>query len=181
DRLRHERQRSRRREALHELQERLGLDAPPIRVECYDISNLGETYGVASMAVFEQGVPAPAAYRSFTMRDAGGADDFARMEEAVTRRFARLAGEDSDDSFGARPGLVVIDGGKGQLAAALRGMAAAGVEVPVVSLAKREEEVFAPGRPDPVDLPPDSAGLRLLQQVRDEAHRFALRHHRTRR
>jgi excinuclease ABC subunit C len=182
DRRRDERQRSRRREALHDLQVQLGLEAPPLRIECYDISNLGETYGVASMAVFQQGAPARAAYRSFTMRDAAGADDFARMEEAVTRRFARLAGEDSDDSFGAQPGLVVVDGGKGQLSAALRGMAAAGVQrVPVVSLAKREEKVFAPGRAEPVDLPPDSAGLRLLQQVRDEAHRFALRHHRTRR
>ncbi len=179
DRRRHERTRQRRRDALADLQAALGLEAPPLRIECYDISNLGDTYAVASMAVFEQGGPARAAYRSFTMRHEGGADDFARIEEVVTRRFSH---EDEDASFGAEPGLVVIDGGKGQLAAALRGLAAAGAAgVPVVALAKREEEVFLPGRAEPIRLPPDSAGLRLLQQVRDEAHRFALRHHRQRR
>jgi len=180
DRRRHERTRQRRREALSELQAALGLDAPPVRIECYDVSNLGDTYAVASMVVFEQGAPARAAYRSFTMRHAGGADDFARIEEVVARRFAHQP--DADASFAAAPGLVVVDGGKGQLAAALRGMTAAGVEgVPVVALAKREEEVFQPGSSEPLRLPTDSAGLRLLQQVRDEAHRSALRHHRQRR
>jgi excinuclease ABC subunit C len=178
DRRREERVRSRRREALHDLQTVLGLEAPPLRIECFDISNLGETYAVASMVVFEQGQPARSQYRSFTMRHEE-ADDFARIEEAVTRRFTH---EGEDASFDARPGLVVIDGGKGQLAAALRGMASAGVaDIPVASLAKREEEVFLPGRSEPVPLPPDTAGSRLLQQVRDEAHRFALRHHRQRR
>jgi excinuclease ABC subunit C len=182
DQRRHEAVRGRRREALAELAEALDLPAPPVRIECYDISNLGETYAVASMVVFEGAAPAKGQYRSFSMRYEGGPDDFARMEEAITRRFMRLRPEEGDASFAATPGLVVIDGGKGQLGAALKGMAAAGVEeIPVVSLAKRVEEVFRPGRPDPLLLPEGSAGLRLLQQVRDEAHRFALRHHRGKR
>ncbi len=183
DRRRHEQARGRRRAALAELQERLELPAPPARIECYDISNLGETYAVASMVVFEGGAPARGHYRTFTMRYDGGPDDFARMEEALRRRFSRLAEPGEEDvSFAARPGLVVIDGGKGQLGAALAGMREAGVsEVPVVSLAKRREEVFRPGRSEPLLLDEGSAGLRLLQQVRDEAHRFALRHHRGRR
>ncbi|MEQ8834456.1 MAG: excinuclease ABC subunit UvrC [Miltoncostaeaceae bacterium] len=183
DRRRHEAQRGRRREALTELADALALPAPPLRIECYDVSNLGETYAVASMVVFERGAPAKAHYRSFSMRYDGGPDDFARMEEAITRRFTRLAsGAEDDPSFTARPGLVVIDGGKGQLGAALAGMAAAGVEgVPVIGLAKQREEVFLPGRRDPVLLPERSAALRTLQQIRDEAHRFALRHHRGRR
>ncbi len=179
---RHEQARARRRDALADLQARLDLPAPPVRIECYDISNLGETYAVASMVVFEAGAPAKSHYRTFTMRYDGGPDDFARMEEAITRRFARLTAAEDDPSFAARPGLVVIDGGKGQLGAALAGMAAAGVEgVPVVSLAKKREEVFRPGRPDPLLLDEGSAALRVLQHIRDEAHRFALRHHRGRR
>lgn len=182
DLRRHEQARERRRDALADLQRQLDLPAPPVRIECYDISNLGETYAVASMVVFEAGAPAKAHYRTFTMRYDGGPDDFARMEEAITRRFGRMRAEEDDPSFAARPGLVVIDGGKGQLGAALAGMRAAGVvDVPVVSLAKRREEVFRPGRPDPLLLPEGSAALRVLQHVRDEAHRFALRHHRGRR
>jgi excinuclease ABC subunit C len=182
DRRRHERARGRRREALADLQARLGLPAPPARIECYDISNLGETYAVASMVVFEGGAPAKSHYRTFTMRYEGGADDFARMREALQRRFARLSDPGDDPSFAARPGLVVIDGGKGQLGAALAGMRDAGAgDVPVVSLAKRQEEVFLPGRSEPLLLDEGSSALRQLQQVRDEAHRFALRHHRGRR
>jgi excinuclease ABC subunit C len=116
------------------------------------------------------------------MRYEGGADDFARMREALQRRFARLSDPGDDPSFAARPGLVVIDGGKGQLGAALAGMRDAGAgDVPVVSLAKRQEEVFLPGRSEPLLLDEGSSALRQLQQVRDEAHRFALRHHRGRR
>jgi len=179
---RHEQARARRRDALADLQARLDLPAPPVRIECYDISNLGETYAVASMVVFEGGAPAKSHYRTFTMRHDGGPDDFARMEEALTRRFARMTPGEQDPSFAARPGLVVIDGGKGQLGAALAGIREAGAEgVPVVSLAKKREEVFRPGRPDPLLLDPASAALRVLQHIRDEAHRFALRHHRGRR
>ncbi|WP_217913181.1 excinuclease ABC subunit UvrC [Miltoncostaea marina] len=182
DRRQHERARGRRREALADLQERLGLPAPPARIECYDISNLGETYAVASMVVFEGGAPAKSHYRTFTMRYEGGPDDFTRMREALRRRFARLLDPGDDPSFAARPGLVVIDGGKGQLAAAMAGMREAGVGgVPVVSLAKQREEVFRPGRPEPLLLDEGSSALRVLQHVRDEAHRFALRHHRGRR
>jgi len=175
--------RGRRREALVELAGALELPAPPLRIECYDISNLGETYAVASMVVFERGAPAKNHYRTFTMRYDGGPDDFARMEEAITRRFRRLATPGEDDiSFASRPGLVVIDGGKGQLGAALAGMRAAGIDgVPMIGLAKQREEVFLPGRQAPLLLPERSAGLRTLQQIRDEAHRFALRHHRGRR
>ncbi len=182
DQRQHEQARSRRRDALADLQERLDLPAPPARIECYDISNLGETYAVASMVVFEGGAPAKAHYRTFTMRYDGGPDDFARMEEALGRRFARMLAPGDDPSFAARPGLVVIDGGKGQLGAALAGMRTAGVEgVPVVSLAKKREEVFRPGRPEPLLLEEGSSALRVLQHIRDEAHRFALRHHRGKR
>ena len=182
DRRRHEQARSRRRDALADLQERLDLPAPPARIECYDISNLGDTYAVASMVVFEGGAPAKAHYRTFTMRYEGGPDDFARMEEALSRRFARMLAPEDDPSFAARPGLVVIDGGKGQLGAAIAGMRSAGVDdVPVVSLAKKREEVFRPGRPEPLLLDEGSSALRVLQHIRDEAHRFALRHHRGKR
>lgn len=179
ERRRHERNRERRREALADLQEALGLPAPPIRIECYDISNLGDTYAVASMVVFEGGAPSKAHYRNFTMQFDGGQNDFARMHEALRRRFARLADPGDDLSFGSRPGLIVIDGGKGQLSAALAGMAEAEApDVPVIGLAKQREEVFLPGRSTPLLLPETSPGLRVLTQIRDEAHRFALRHHR---
>jgi excinuclease ABC subunit C len=113
------------------------------------------------------------------MRFDGGQNDFARMREALARRFARLRDDADDLSFGARPSLVVIDGGKGQLSAALEGMRGAKApEVAVIGLAKQREEIFLPGRSHPLLLPEASAGLRLLTQIRDEAHRFALRHHR---
>ena len=180
DQRRHARSREQRREALTELQDWLALPALPVRVECYDISNLGPTHAVASMVVFEAGAPAKAQYRTFTMQYEGGQNDFAHMRETIRRRFTRLADDTNDDlSFGARPGLVVIDGGKGQLGAAIEGLADAGVaDQPIVSLAKQREEVFVPGRRDPLLLPEQSPGLRMLQQIRDEAHRFAVRHHR---
>lgn len=182
ERRRHARTREQRRAGLAELQEALGLPAPPMRIECYDISNLGEDFAVASMVVFEAGAPNKAHYRHFTMRFDGGQNDFARMHEALARRFQRLAEDAGDMSFGARPALVVIDGGKGQLSAAMAGMRDAGApDVPVIGLAKQREEVFLPGRQAPLLLPEASAGLRILTQIRDEAHRFALRHHRTQR
>ena len=182
DRQRHEQARGRRRDALSDLQARLDLPAPPVRIECYDISNLGETYAVASMVVFEAGAPAKSHYRSFNMRYDGGPDDFTRMREALRRRFLRLRDPEEDPSFASRPGLVVIDGGKGQLAAAIEGMREAGVEdVPVVSLAKKREEIFQPGRSDPLLLDEGSPALLVLRHIRDEAHRFGLRHHRGRR
>jgi excinuclease ABC subunit C len=190
ERLRDERRRQSRVEALEGLQRALGLDVPPIRVECFDISNLGGTHTVASMVVFEGGAPKKSDYRRFKIRTVEGSDDYASMAEVLSRRYARweLQGDISphdrqyDASFAALPNVVVIDGGKGQLAAgitALRGFRERGVAV--VSLAKRIEEVFIPGRAAPLVLDHHTPELQLLQRVRDEAHRFAITHHRTRR
>ncbi len=191
ERLRSERRRQSRVEALDGLQAVLGLDVPPIRIECFDISNLGGTHTVASMVVFEGGAPKKSDYRRFTIRTTEGApDDFASMAEVLSRRFAQwerqadISPHDSayDQSFAALPNLVVIDGGKGQLSAGLgplRGFRERGVAV--VSLAKRIEEIFVPGRPAPLVLEHSTPELQLLQRVRDEAHRFAITHHRGRR
>ena len=180
-----ERKRLRRIEALEELREGLNLESLPIRIECFDISNIQEESPVGAMVVFQDGVPKKAHYRKFGVRRAGGQDDFAMMAEVISRRFARarsIAAEDYDESFAAVPNLVVVDGGKGQLSAALAAMQAYDLpRVAVIALAKREEEVFVPGRPDPIALEPGSPGLHLLQRVRDEAHRFALGFHRQRR
>jgi excinuclease ABC subunit C len=185
DTLMRERTRARRIEALEELREALNLEVLPLRIECFDISNLGDSNPVASMSVFEDAVAKKSDYRKFGIRHSGGQDDFAMIAEAVGRRFARMAAIEADDydrSFATAPNLVVIDGGKGQLAAAVEAMA--GFELPrvaVISLAKRVEEIFVPGRAEPVVLDRSSAGLQLLQRVRDEAHRFALGFHRQRR
>ena len=191
ERLRSERRRQSRVDALEGLQQSLGLDVPPIRIECFDISNLGGTHTVASMVVFEGGAPKKADYRRFTIRTLGGSsDDYAAMAEVLSRRFAQwerqadLSPHDPayDASFAALPNVVVIDGGKGQLAAGLRalqGFRERGVVV--ISLAKRIEEVFIPGRAVPLVLAHDTPELQLLQRVRDEAHRFAITHHRIRR
>jgi excinuclease ABC subunit C len=186
DAIQAEQKRLRRVEALEELREVLNLESLPIRIECYDISNIQAESPVGSMVVFQDAVPKKAHYRKFGVRRLeAGPDDFAAIEEVVSRRFARLgdaASDDYDESFAAVPNLVVIDGGKGQLSAALAAMQAYDLpRVAVVSLAKREEEVFVPGRPDPIVLSRDSAGLQLLQRIRDEAHRFALGFHRQRR
>ena len=181
-----ETRRLRRVEALEELREVLNLEALPIRIECFDISNIQGQEIVGSMVVFEDGVAKKAHYRKFAVRGQAGQDDFAAMAEVVARRFARLAAgptsDDYDESFSATPNLVVIDGGKGQLAAALAAMQAYELpRVAVISLAKRIEEVFLPGRTSPVLLSEHSPGLQLLQRVRDEAHRFAVTFHRQRR
>jgi excinuclease ABC subunit C len=180
-----ERTRLRRIEALEELREALNLESLPIRIECFDISNIQEESPVGSMVVFQDAVPKKAHYRKFGVRYGGGQDDFAMIAEVVSRRFSHLkpaTADDYDESFAAAPNLVVVDGGKGQLSAALEAMQAFDVpRVAVISLAKRVEEVFVPGRSDPIVLDPGSAGLQLLQRVRDEAHRFALGFHRSRR
>jgi excinuclease ABC subunit C len=186
DTMRSERTRLRRIEALEELREQLNLESLPIRIECFDISNIQETAPVGSLVVFQDAVPKKAHYRKFGVRYEGGQDDFAMMREVVARRFARArpatSGEDYDESFAAVPNLVVVDGGKGQLSAALAAMQEFDLpRVAVIALAKRAEEVFVPGRPDPIVLEPGSAGLQLLQRIRDEAHRFALGFHRQRR
>ena len=191
ERLRAERRRSSRVEALEGLQLALGLDVPPIRIECFDISNLGGTHTVASMVVFEGGAPKKSDYRRFKIRTLeGSADDYAAIAEVLGRRFAQWERQadisphapEYDASFAALPNLVVIDGGKGQLAAGLgplRGFRERGVAV--VSLAKRIEELFIPGRSARLVLDHRTPELQLLQRVRDEAHRFAITHHRTRR
>ncbi|HSK16917.1 MAG TPA: excinuclease ABC subunit UvrC [Gaiellaceae bacterium] len=180
-----ERKRLRRVEALEELRERLNLESLPLRVECYDISTIQGTAPVGSMVVFQDAVPKKAHYRKFGIKGVAGQDDFAMMGEVISRRFARarqVTEERYDEGFAAIPNLVVVDGGKGQLSAALAAMQAYDLpRVAVIALAKREEEVFVPGRPDPVRLDPGSAGLQLLQRIRDEAHRFALGFHRRRR
>jgi excinuclease ABC subunit C len=185
DALQSERRRLRRVEALEELREALNLESLPLRIECYDVSNIQGEAVVGSMVVFQDAVPKKAHYRKFGVRGLDGQDDYAALEEVIARRFARLrdaTSQDYDESFAATPNLVVIDGGKGQLAAALQAMQAYDLpRVAVISLAKRIEEVFVPGRPEPILLPRDSAGLQLLQRVRDEAHRFAVGFHRQRR
>jgi excinuclease ABC subunit C len=192
EKLKAERRRQQRVEALDALQEALGLDSLPLRVECFDISNLMGTHTVASMVVFEGGAPKKSDYRRVTIRglDHGVPDDFAAMEEVLTRRLAQWEAQQDlsphdpkrNESFATLPNLVVIDGGPGQLSAGLRaldGFRRRGVTV--ISLAKRIEEIFVPGRSVPIVLGHDTPALQLLQRVRDEAHRFAITHHRTRR
>jgi excinuclease ABC subunit C len=207
EKLRSERRRQQRVEALDGLQHALGLDTIPLRIECFDISTLMGTNTVASMVVFEGGAPKKSDYRRFKIAGsgngggpagvaggptgvAGGPDDFAAMEEVLSRRLAQweqqreVSPHDKsyDPSFAALPNLVVIDGGKGQLSAGLRALQGfRDRNVLVISLAKRIEEVFIPGRQDPLLLAHDTPELQLLQRVRDEAHRFAITHHRIRR
>jgi excinuclease ABC subunit C len=176
----------RRVEALEELREALNLEALPIRIECFDISHAMGQDPVGSMVVFQDGVPKKSDYRKFGIKEAtDDPDDFAAMAEVISRRFARLSdgtGQTHDASFATAPNLVVIDGGKGQLSAALAAMQAFDLpRVAVIALAKRIEEVFVPGQSEPIVLSRHNPGLQLLQRVRDEAHRFALGFHRQRR
>jgi excinuclease ABC subunit C len=161
-------------DALYELQEVLELENVPRTILCFDISHTQGSEVVASGVFFENGEPSKGEYKKFKIRGAWGNDDFASMHEVVTRWFNRRVQEQKP-----LPDLVVIDGGKGQLGAALRAMEEIGLpQQPVISLAKREEEVFLPGRPDPIRLPKRSPALHLLQRVRDEAHRFAVGYNR---
>jgi excinuclease ABC subunit C len=178
--------------ALLELQEHLELDSAPERVECYDISNTQGTNSVASMVVFEHGRPKRSDYKRFQIKTVEGTNDFASMAEVLTRRFKRLresavgspnseedGSKGSESSWDEVPDLVLVDGGKGQLSAALRVMEdLALVAIPVVGLAKEREEIFLPGRSEPVLLPRGSQSLFLVQRIRDEAHRFAITYHR---
>ena len=184
--------RSKHVQALSELQDALALQAPPNRIECYDISNLQGTAAAGSMVVFEQGAPSKKLYRKFTIKNVQGQDDFASMEEILERRFRRwqIANEEAgkpggklDKSFGLLPDLLIVDGGKGQLSRAYKILEEHNLKerVPVVGLAKGHEELYLPDRADPVILPRRSQGLYLVQRIRDEAHRFALRQHRTQR
>ncbi len=197
-----------RNQALEDLQKALGLAEAPLRLECYDISNLQGTEVVGSMVVFEDGLARKSEYRRFIVRSVDGQNDVAAMHEVITRRFRRLLDErvetpellggqvetgesgpllvDPDTGrarkFAYAPGLVVVDGGPPQVAAAQRALDELGIDdVPVCGLAKRLEEVWLPGQEDPVILPRTSEALFLLQRLRDEAHRFAITHHRSRR
>jgi excinuclease ABC subunit C len=191
-----------RNQALEEIQQALGLDEAPLRIECYDISNLQGTEVVASMVVFEDGLPRKSEYRRFVIRGVEGQNDVASMHEVITRRFRRLLDEQARSTevatdsgpmlvdpetgrprkFAYAPGLVVVDGGPPQVAAAQAAMRELGVvDIPVCGLAKRLEEVWLPEQEDPVIFARSSEGLYLLQRVRDEAHRFAITHHRSRR
>ncbi|MHB0874929.1 MAG: excinuclease ABC subunit UvrC [Anaerolineae bacterium] len=165
--------------ALEDLRGALDLKEAPARIECYDISNIQGTHSVGSMVVFVKGVARKSDYRRFRIRTVTGADDFASMREVLRRRFAH-AGGNKDDSFASIPNLVVIDGGKGQLNAALEAMHETGFDaVPVIGLAKEYEEIYRPGHDEPIRLARSSQGLFLLQRIRDEAHRFAIEYHRS--
>jgi excinuclease ABC subunit C len=206
-----------RARALKELQEQLDLPVAPLRIECYDISNLQGNQVVGSMVVFEDGLPRKSEYRRFEVRSVDGQDDFASLREVLTRRLARLASEQdapvegapaevepdglheldghrepeaapadgspepkaSARKFAYPPSLIVVDGGRTQLGAAMEALESADrTDLPVIGLAKRMEEVYVPGSPDPMVLPRSSEALYLLQRVRDEAHRFAIAYHR---
>ncbi|HUR51720.1 MAG TPA: excinuclease ABC subunit UvrC [Mycobacteriales bacterium] len=181
-----------RSKALGEIQEALGLDDAPLRIECFDVSNLQGTSVVASMVVFEDGLARKSEYRRFAVRGVQGQDDVASLHEVLTRRFARYLEEapkaelDEDTGrprkFAYPPNLVVVDGGAPQVAAAQRALEELGItDVGLCGLAKRLEEVWLPGEQDPVIMPRTSEGLYLLQRVRDEAHRFAIAYHRQKR
>ena len=192
--------------ALEELQEALNLAAPPQRIECYDISNTQGTNSVGAMVVFEAGRPKNSEYRRFKIKSVEGPDDFASHQEVLRRRFRAASGKAVQVSASARdevegssgedgtgdgtgqdvqlqhdwamPNLIIIDGGKGQLSAAMEVLQELHIDVPTVGLAKENEEIFTPGSPDPIILPRSSQGLYLVQRIRDEAHRFGITYHR---
>jgi len=168
---------------LEDLRQRLGLRELPQRIECYDISNTMGEQSVGSMVVFEEARPKPSDYRIFAIRTVEGPNDFASMEEVLSRRLAHLSqAEEPDESLGVRPDLIIVDGGAGQLAAAHRAMTTVGLAgLPHFGLAKRFEEVYGPERSEPIHLPEGSPALFLVQRVRDEAHRFAITRHRAKR
>ncbi len=182
----------RQEQALAELQSALGMAEPVNRIECYDISNTQGTFSVGSMVVFEQGVPKKSLYRRFNIQTVVGPNDFDSMEEVLVRRFKRWrasqetetqVGRKVDTAFAVLPDLLIVDGGKGQLARAVKVLEEFDLlgKVPVVGLAKQNEELFLPGRALPVILPRTSQALYLVQRIRDEAHRFAITAHRNRR
>lgn len=167
--------------ALSNLHEQLKLTRIPLRIECFDISHIQGTNTVASMVVLDDGLPKKQDYRHFTIRHDQGNDDFLSMEEAITRRFSGYSKENK--KFAVLPDLLLIDGGKGQLSSAMRALESLGLEnrFDVIAIAKKEEELFKPGVYEPYVIPRGSLALMLLQVIRDEAHRFAITHHRKKR
>jgi excinuclease ABC subunit C len=182
-RLRRHADHNARARALNDLQEVLELDEPPLRIECYDVSTIQGRDTVASMVVFEDGLPRKTDYRRFKIRDVAGQDDFAAMEEVLRRRFTAYLIErelppEERGKFAYPPSLVVVDGGAGQLGRAVAVLAELGLDIPAVGLAKRLEEVYVPGSGEPISIEKGRESLYLLQRVRDEAHRFAVTYHR---
>ncbi len=179
---------SKQTEALTQLQQALDLPDPPLRIECYDISTLQGTHTVGSMVVFAKGVPRKSDYRRFKIQSVKGQDDYASMQEMLRRRFKRMSDEGyrnpaatkKENAWALIPNLIIIDGGKGQLNAALEVLDEFELQdaVPIVGLAKREEELFLPGQSESIRLEPNSPGLFLIQRIRDEAHRFGITYHR---
>ena len=173
-------------EALQQIQEALNLPSLPHRIECYDISNIQGTNSVGSMVVFQDGSPKNSDYRKFKIKSVAGVDDYSMMREMLTRRFKRLkdpsVNRAKESTWGIKPDLVIIDGGKGHLGASLQVFLELGIDdIAISSLAKENEELFTPETPEPIILPRNSAGLYLVQRIRDEAHRFAITYHRQRR
>jgi len=186
--------------ALEELQEALNLAAPPQRIECYDISNTQGTNSVGAMVVFEAGRPKSSEYRRFKIKTVEGPNDFASHQEMLRRRFRRQTSNDRESDGPleekegenaiqieqeaplqhewAMPDLIIIDGGKGQLSAAMEVLQELHIDIPTIGLAKENEEIFVPGSPDPIILPRSSQGLYMVQRIRDEAHRFGITYHR---
>ena len=185
-RLRRSSDHNSRARALNELQEHLGLPTAPLRIECYDMSHIQGTDYVGSMVVVEDGLPKKSEYRRFKIKTVDGNDDFAAMEEVLNRRLKaylaerKLPAGEREGKFAYPPQLLLVDGGKGQLAVAERVLQELGLdeEIPCASLAKRFEEVYVPGLADPIRLPRQSEALYMLQRIRDEAHRFAITFHR---
>ncbi len=182
-RLKRQKDHNARAKALRSLQEELDLPESPLRIEAYDISTLQGTNTVASMVVLEDGIPRPSQYRRFKIKTVKGQDDFASMEETVRRRFRAYLAERKkpiaeQGKFSYPPSLIVIDGGAGQLGRAVKVLDELDLDIPVIGLAKKMEEVYMPGRPEPIQIARDAEALYLLQQVRDEAHRFAITYHR---
>jgi excinuclease ABC subunit C len=175
-----------RAKALNDLQEHLGLPEAPLRIECYDMSHIQGSDYVGSMVVLEDGLPKTSEYRRFKVKEVAGNDDFAAMEEVLRRRLTAYLIErvkpvsEREGKFAYPPQLLLVDGGKGQLGVAVKVLDELGLtdEIPVASLAKRFEEVFVPGDPEPIRVPRGSESLYLLQRIRDEAHRFAITYHR---
>jgi len=173
-------------QALAELEEALDLPRLPVRIECYDVSHIYGQWATGSMVVFVNGTPRKRFYRRFRIKGVEGIDDYAMLKEVLGRRFRRYIEAQkeqlrlalSDEPWPHRPDLVIVDGGKGQLNAALEVLEELGIEdVPVAALAKREEEIFIPGESEPIRLPPASQALFLVQRIRNEAHRFAIGYH----
>ena len=182
-RLRRQSDQNARARDLRSLQDALGLPESPLRIEAYDISTIQGRHTVASMVVLEDGMPRRSHYRRFRIRTVDGQDDFSSMEEVIRRRFTAYVRDlekpvSERGKFSYPPSLVVIDGGPGQLGRAVKVLSELGIDLPVVGLAKRMEEVYVPGQPDPIRIPRDEPALHLLQRVRDEAHRFAIAYHR---